>query len=904
MDIVDIDKVLDDLELNEDQHFRTIRNNIGDTTATIPPGVVNNVHHEHQNSCSKFQRQTHPYPDVLVQQQKPNGTQPMVPSSSTSSSHTTKSPHCGGQSTDLSMEQSSGYAASTQQQPPPLNRMTKTNYVNVSNVFLSLNEYVNAGVEAVKIAEASSQSLENTSAAAVSIDEIEIRDTIGESNVTEEQMALSQTQQEIDSTSTSTSSSPSSSGLLDTETNTMDQPNTSATNDSASLNDSNSAANHTSVTSSSLSILPPTSLLNSNNYSSIIQPTSNTTPAVSSDDEEDCEYGNNGKSDKSLDDCRASNERADNDQQIPGSVSDYPQKMEEMDVPPENLNTNSVDVAEDDDNKQAECIPQPVKVQPKCVVEVEPKQNDRFIKPLCFEAAATMDDVSDTELESYLQELEDMEASPEVNVRCENVSTATIPSFNSDHKHMGSTNECDMDELASSHSDTDDNDDNDTADIENQINVKDDRNADSFSQASTVEFADINADSDTHLSMAIDKNDKISDFDDHERIAEADTSHEFDRRNSDVCTATDPVDEREIKSEEAVAAGQVEVQPISSAPKRPRTLELPSCFTETGRTMEVGTTPGTDLPSPANQATDVASVATSCSSSEESNLMLTDTSIRSEDATHSQCDSDADIDAAVAASDSNDLAASQLASSATSNATTMPTDSSAANITINNLGKVQPYWIPDNMTMFCMQCNQKFSFIKRRHHCRACGQVLCSTCCSLKAKLEYMGDVEARICVQCDILLSNREVEQDYAASGIGIDVASAIDANTMFGPNAGNAARSPNPNNPMEYCSVIPPHQQVASASTATPISVMVPVGVLKREGAPPKSARKEVMFSDGIRPGCDLAELDNSWTPTRSSSSDGNGNVRKSTNRRIQTPPGLWPLSFKNEILIKIIK
>lgn len=74
--------------------------------------------------------------------------------------------------------------------------------------------------------------------------------------------------------------------------------------------------------------------------------------------------------------------------------------------------------------------------------------------------------------------------------------------------------------------------------------------------------------------------------------------------------------------------------------------------------------------------------------------------------------------------------------------------------------------------------------------------------------------------------------------------------------------ARSPNPNNPMEYCSVIPPHQQVTSSGSA-PISVMVPVGVLKREGVAPKSQRKEknVMFSDGIRPGCDLTDLDNSW-------------------------------------------
>lgn len=74
--------------------------------------------------------------------------------------------------------------------------------------------------------------------------------------------------------------------------------------------------------------------------------------------------------------------------------------------------------------------------------------------------------------------------------------------------------------------------------------------------------------------------------------------------------------------------------------------------------------------------------------------------------------------------------------------------------------------------------------------------------------------------------------------------------------------SRLPNPNNPMGYCSVIPPHQQV-NASTAAPIFVMVPISVLKREGVPPKSQRKEknVMFSDSIQPGCDVTDLDNKF-------------------------------------------
>ena len=45
-----------------------------------------------------------------------------------------------------------------------------------------------------------------------------------------------------------------------------------------------------------------------------------------------------------------------------------------------------------------------------------------------------------------------------------------------------------------------------------------------------------------------------------------------------------------------------------------------------------------------------------------------------------------------------------------------------------------------------------------------------------------------------------------------------------------GVACRSPNPNNPIEYCSTVPPTQQ-ANARAPLP-TVMVPTGVLKRHG------------------------------------------------------------------------
>lgn len=39
------------------------------------------------------------------------------------------------------------------------------------------------------------------------------------------------------------------------------------------------------------------------------------------------------------------------------------------------------------------------------------------------------------------------------------------------------------------------------------------------------------------------------------------------------------------------------------------------------------------------------------------------------------------------------------------------------------IGKHAPLWIPDSEAMNCLHCDTKFTMIKRRHHCRACGLV-------------------------------------------------------------------------------------------------------------------------------------------------------------------------------------
>ncbi|XP_029430138.1 zinc finger FYVE domain-containing protein 16 isoform X2 [Rhinatrema bivittatum] len=64
------------------------------------------------------------------------------------------------------------------------------------------------------------------------------------------------------------------------------------------------------------------------------------------------------------------------------------------------------------------------------------------------------------------------------------------------------------------------------------------------------------------------------------------------------------------------------------------------------------------------------------------------------------------------------------------------------------LGHKQPSWVPDAEAPNCMNCQVRFTFTKRRHHCRACGKVFCTACCNRKCKLQYM-EKEARVCVVC-----------------------------------------------------------------------------------------------------------------------------------------------------------
>lgn len=476
----------------------------------------------------------------------------------------------------------------------------------------------------------------------------------------------------------------------------------------------------------------------------------------------------------------------------------------------------------------------PANTLPQIADSVVVSESTEFIQPISFERAATMDDVSDAELESYLEALEqDMDDAKQCN---EIKSLMEMPKSN-----------ISMDQ---------------TAEL-----LRDDRNADSFSQASTIEFGDGNLDREIQLSasqfslmnlhtedepnMSSTQNDDTlstvsevrtfvsatgsnvrSDYDkanNGEVNNQKRPSHLVQNDNStdsttsdirlDISTTSDYSDRSYLPSESSEDPTNIVAntsngsrhtgnEPNGECTGRINDIDgddniddesnelIPSDDSHMRSDFEddkeyISDKPGAARPTSLNLYK-VYEVAKPPENAGNTPMLLTTATVRSassedthetsspftSDGTHETSSQFISASSSTRTDDSNadgnsessdpilpHSTATLAATSNTQQSANRPTPappthlSNSANISLDNIGKVQPYWIPDNMSLFCMICNVKFTFIKRRHHCRACGLVLCKTCCSLRAKLEYMGDAEARICVQCDILLNKKDDE-------------------------------------------------------------------------------------------------------------------------------------------------
>uniref|UniRef100_A0A8C5U3B6 FYVE, RhoGEF and PH domain containing 2 n=1 Tax=Malurus cyaneus samueli TaxID=2593467 RepID=A0A8C5U3B6_9PASS len=86
------------------------------------------------------------------------------------------------------------------------------------------------------------------------------------------------------------------------------------------------------------------------------------------------------------------------------------------------------------------------------------------------------------------------------------------------------------------------------------------------------------------------------------------------------------------------------------------------------------------------------------------------------------------------------------------------------------LGLRAPQWVRDNLVTMCMRCKEPFNAItRRRHHCRACGYVVCARCSDYKAELQYDGNRPNRVCQECYIFLTGHTLLEDREGRHKGI---------------------------------------------------------------------------------------------------------------------------------------
>eukprot|EP00301_Raphidiophrys_heterophryoidea_P023137 c7113_g1_i1.p1 GENE.c7113_g1_i1~~c7113_g1_i1.p1 ORF type:complete len:633 (+),score=152.50 c7113_g1_i1:34-1899(+) len=65
-------------------------------------------------------------------------------------------------------------------------------------------------------------------------------------------------------------------------------------------------------------------------------------------------------------------------------------------------------------------------------------------------------------------------------------------------------------------------------------------------------------------------------------------------------------------------------------------------------------------------------------------------------------------------------------------------------------GNLKPRWVPNNEARRCLSCGCRFTLTVRRHHCRKCGHVFCSKCCSHRRAIPELQLTEkVRVCDSC-----------------------------------------------------------------------------------------------------------------------------------------------------------
>lgn len=75
-----------------------------------------------------------------------------------------------------------------------------------------------------------------------------------------------------------------------------------------------------------------------------------------------------------------------------------------------------------------------------------------------------------------------------------------------------------------------------------------------------------------------------------------------------------------------------------------------------------------------------------------------------------------------------------------------------------------PVWVPDELVTSCTSCDQPFTLLRRRHHCRNCGNIYCNQCSSHSIPLSQYGyNKPVRVCDRCFLTFRTIQALQSVA---------------------------------------------------------------------------------------------------------------------------------------------
>jgi len=101
-----------------------------------------------------------------------------------------------------------------------------------------------------------------------------------------------------------------------------------------------------------------------------------------------------------------------------------------------------------------------------------------------------------------------------------------------------------------------------------------------------------------------------------------------------------------------------------------------------------------------------------------------------------------------------------------------------------------PLWIPDAESQACYKCDSPFTLTNRRHHCRHCGYIFCSTCTTKKLEIARLRFTEpVRVCDECAIAIQTADCEENTLPQ---LQTGATNDAANPASPRKANAGSNP----------------------------------------------------------------------------------------------------------------